>query len=77
MLLQQDGELPLVWPDAEGTVRRQAIEPLYRTVPEVARRNPKLYELLALVDALRCGGARERKLAMTELQNRIEDAGQK
>ncbi len=76
-LLQPDGELPFVWPDAEGTVRGQAIEPLYRTVPDVARRNPKLYELLALVDALRCGGARDRKLAMVELKNRIDDAGQK
>ena|SRR5690349_11783178 len=71
-LIQQAGELPLVWPDAEGTVRGQAVEPLYRTVPQVARRDPEFYELLALVDALRCGGARERELAIAELERRIE-----
>lgn len=71
--IQAGGEPPFVWPDPEGTVRGQAIEPLYRTVPAVARRNRELYELLALVDALRCGGARERKLAMTELERRILD----
>jgi hypothetical protein len=43
-------------------------------VPATARKNPVLYELLALVDALRCGGARERKLAMAELTRRIRDA---
>lgn len=72
-LILGGGELPLVWPDPEGTERGQAIEPFYKTVPSVARRNPRLYELLALVDALRCGGARERKLAMAELERRILD----
>jgi len=66
---------PLVWPDAEGEARGQAIEPLYPSVPSVARRNDGLYELLALVDALRCGGARERRLAMTEISARILHAG--
>lgn len=70
---QRAAELPLVWPDPEGTHRGQAVEPLYRTVPAVARRNPRLYELLALVDAVRCGGARERKLALEELERRILD----
>ena len=44
-----------VWPDEQGEVRGQAITPLYPTVPEAARRDPKLYELLALLDALRVG----------------------
>lgn len=73
-LLAQDGETGFVWPDPEGSSRGQSIEPLYSSVPATARRNPKLYELLALVDALRCGGARERKLAMNELTLRIRDA---
>lgn len=70
---RQGAELPLVWPDAEGTHRGQAVEPLYTTVPAVARCNPRLHELLALVDALRCGGARERELALQELERRILD----
>jgi len=38
----------------------------------VSRRHPALYELLALVDALRGGRARERKLAREELARRFE-----
>lgn len=61
--LIQDGEPPPVWPDPEGMVRGMSFSPLYRSVPEAARRDPLLYELLALTDALRAGRARERKLA--------------
>ena len=32
-----------VWPDAEGTVRGQAIEPLYPRVIQAAQKDPKLY----------------------------------
>ena len=66
-------EPPLVWPDPKGKLRGQSVEPLYPTVPESARQNPKLYELLALVDAIRCGRARERKLAQAELRSRLTD----
>lgn len=60
-----------VWPDAEGSTRGYALEPLYRSVPVAARRDPELYELLALVDALREGRARERALAKDELSRRL------
>ena len=56
-----------VWPYAEGNVRGQSIEPLYPCVPEAAMKDPRLYELLALVDALRVGRAREKVLALDEL----------
>lgn len=73
--LGEGADPPFVWPDAEGEARGQAIEPLYPSVPSVARRNPELYQMLALADALRCGGARERKLAMSELSARILRVG--
>jgi hypothetical protein len=62
---------PFVWPDPEGTLRGQSIRPLYNTVPDAARSDPKLYELLALVDAIRVGRARERRLAESELGKRL------
>jgi len=65
---------PPVWSDAEGTVRGYALEPLFRSVPKAARRDPKLYELLALTDALREGRARERKLAQEALKKRLAGA---
>jgi len=71
--LRGGDEPPLVWPDVKGEQRGQAVEPLYPSVPDAARRNPELYELLALTDALRCGRARERKLAVLELGKRLAD----
>lgn len=60
-----------VWPDEEGEARGQAVTPLYSTVPRAARLDPKLYELLALVDALRVGRSREQRFARDELSKRI------
>ncbi|HKX46944.1 MAG TPA: hypothetical protein VJP77_09605 [Planctomycetota bacterium] len=71
--LRGGDEPPLVWPDAKGEQRGQAVDPLYPSVPDAARRHPGLYELLALTDAVRCGRARERKLAVAELEKRLTD----
>jgi hypothetical protein len=68
----QNNEPPPVWPDAEGTVRGYALAPLYKSVPYAAMRDPKLYALLALVDAVRDGRARERNLAIKEIRKRLE-----
>lgn len=57
------GELPPVWPWREGETRGIAFEPLYKTAPAAALRDPTLYRLLTLVDAIRDGRARERKKA--------------
>jgi len=64
-------ELPPVWPDPEGTVRGETLEPLHRVVPKVVQSDGELYELLALVDVVRIGRARERKLAEKHLKRRL------
>jgi hypothetical protein len=63
-----------VWPDKNGTVRGEALYPLYPTVPQAALRNPPLYELLAVFDAIRAGSARERAWAIRWLDERWSDA---
>jgi hypothetical protein len=63
-----------VWPDPEGSVRGTAFSPLYKNVPYAAKQDSKLYELLALVDAIREGRAREREIAIRELSARIDEA---
>lgn len=68
-------EPPPVWPYAEGNTRGYAFAPLYRTVPEAALRDPALYALLALVDAIRDGRARERSLAEKALEKRLRPRG--
>jgi hypothetical protein len=62
---------PPVWPCKDGTVRGQALYPLYPSVPQAARRNPELYELLALFDGVRAGNARERALASGLLEKKL------
>jgi hypothetical protein len=66
--------LPPVWPSAnddERSTRGIEFSPLYKNVV-AASRDPKLYELLALVDAIREGRAREREIAIRELIARID-----
>jgi hypothetical protein len=60
-------ELPPVWPYRDGETRGITLEPLYKTAPAAALRDPILYQLLALVDAIRDGRARERKTAEKHL----------
>ena len=61
----------LVWPFEDGTARGVSLTPLYQAAPRTAQRNPALYELLTLVDALRTGRARERQLAKTMLSHAL------
>lgn len=69
--IRSSDQQPPVWPDPDGTTQGSAVEPLYPSVPGAARRHPALYELLALVDALRVGRARERGLAEKEITRRL------
>ena len=60
-----------VWPHLKGTVKGESIEPLYEKAPDAALVDPKLYEMLALIDSLRVGKVREQEIAKEELKKRI------
>ena len=66
-------EESFVWPDAKGSTRGQAIEPLYTSVTKAIQNNPDLYALLALVDAMRVGRNREKEEAFKRLTERIDE----
>ena len=66
LIVSGDEPIP-VWPYPEGEKRGIAFTPLYKTVPIAALRDPVLYEQLALIDAIRDGRVRERRLAEQEL----------
>jgi hypothetical protein len=70
--LYSSGELVMVWPDARGNSKGQAIEPLFKSVPYAVRRDRELYAMLALVDAIRLGHPRESKLAAERLAAYLE-----
>jgi hypothetical protein len=64
-------QLPPVWPDPKGEARGLELRPLHPAVVALARADAQMYELLALVDALRMGDTRTRRLAVELLRARI------
>jgi len=65
-----DNPIP-VWPDPSGKMRGLYFYPIYRSVPDAAKQDPILYARLALIDAIRDGNARERKLAEEHLRRSL------
>lgn len=60
-----------VWPYSKGEVRGQCIEPFHSGQINAAMQDQKLYELLALCDAMRIGRTREKRMAEEGLKKRI------
>jgi hypothetical protein len=73
--VSQGNQPPPVWPDPEGLLQGVTIKPLYSSVPKAVKDDPELYDLMALVDALRIGRVREKKLAEEELKSRLKPHG--
>jgi hypothetical protein len=71
------GGTDFVWPHPNGSVRGVGVEPLHPSVPYAAMQDAKLYDMLALFDALRVGKARERGMALERLQALIDPAAPK
>jgi hypothetical protein len=63
---------PPVWPDPAGEARGESFLPLHKAVPVAVKQDSSLYELLALVDAIRGGRAREKEAARKEIRKRLE-----
>ena len=70
-----DSDEQVVWPDSSGDIRGESLAPIYKTVPEAARNDPVLYELLVIADTLRAGRAREKRVAIKELKKRLRNYG--
>lgn len=62
----------LVWASPKGRVLGARIEPIYPSVTKAIQSDVQLYEILALIDALRVGRVREQKLATQELIERFK-----
>jgi len=61
------GSEDYVWPHPNGPMRGTGVMPLHSSAPFAAMQDSKLYEMLALFDALRVGRARERGMALKRL----------
>lgn len=60
-----------VWPHPEGSRRGLSIAPLFKSVPDAALKDARLYEFLALIDAIRTGNQREAGLAQRSFEERM------
>lgn len=69
----RSNDLPPVWPDAEGQAKGFAFEPIHKSAVVGAKKDPQLYELLVLLDALRDGRARERNMAIEMLKEKLKE----
>ncbi len=63
-----------VWPSAKGTHRGQAIEPLFKSIPQIVQEDKLFYELLVIADTMRVGKVREINIAKEELEKRLKHA---
>ena len=74
MLTSAPGEAP-VWAHPAGSAKGPTLSPLYRTAPQAALNDPALHRLLALLDGLRIGRARERALAAKLMEAELTRLG--
>lgn len=61
-----------VWSNAKGTHRGQAIEPLFKSIPQIVQEDKLFYELLVIVETIRVGRVREINIAKEELEKRLK-----
>ncbi len=66
-IIQSDEDM-YVWPHAKGKMKGLVIKPLSDGAASAALKDRQLYDMLALVDALRVGRARERNIAEAKLK---------
>lgn len=69
--LMSAGEHIYVWADANGNTQGQVVFPLFKTVPDAVRKDPELYAMLALVDAIRLGNERETTIGKQLLEQHL------
>jgi hypothetical protein len=73
-IIHQASEPPPVWPSARGTIRGQALQPLHPAAVEASQDAPALARLLSIVDSLRAGDVRVRKVAASALRDVLRQA---
>ena len=66
---------PMVWASPDGTVRATTVSPLYPSAPIAALQDHRLHVVLALLDGLRAGRAREKNISGEILSDLISENG--
>ncbi len=64
-------ETKYVWPHFEGTHKGISVSPLFKNAAEASLSDEKLHQYLALIDCIRVGKVREKKIAMEILEKEL------
>jgi DNA-binding Lrp family transcriptional regulator len=70
-VLQSDTDL-FVWAYSNGKQKGLSVNPLSKNAPMAAQRDQKLYDFLALIDAVRIGKSREKDIAIRKIENMVQ-----
>lgn len=75
-VIEREGFDPVhvVWPSPLGDATGMGIAPLVPAAADLPHRDPALYRLLAALDSLRLGDAREREIARRALDDELARA---
>lgn len=63
---------PDVWAHPKGVVRGYRVEPLHKKFPEASLGNENIYNYCGLIDAIRLGRSREKKMAIDLVKEILE-----
>ena len=64
-------ENTFVIPSPLGKALGQSVEPLYKNLSEAVLKDPKFHEMIANLDMLRVGKAREKKIALKYFEKKL------
>jgi hypothetical protein len=70
-ILQSETDM-YVWAFANGKEKGLAVKPLSKNAPRAALRDQKLYDFLALIDAVRMGKSREKNIAVEKIESMVQ-----
>lgn len=71
-MLQSDTDT-FVWPYAKGKQKGLSVKPLSKNTPLAVKKDPRLYDFLALIDAVRMGKSREKDIAVRKIENMVKE----
>lgn len=75
VFMHGEAENEFVWPSATGEMRGTSLQPLHPGVVEASRRDPDLYQLLAVADGLRVDDTRVRRESAVAMRQLLEGEG--
>lgn len=66
-----------VWPHPEGKIKGISLFPIYSTLSQACLDDQELYKLASLLEMIRSGRAREKKIGSEKIQEMIEELNEK